>query len=201
MTADALDVSVLTGRDPEFAALVPDLARLRITVFREFPYLYEGSRAYEEKYLATYMNCPDSVAVVVRDGTRVVGASTGLPLVAETAEFRQPFRAQGYRPSEIFYCGESVLLAEYRGRGLYRAFFEGRERHARALGGFRFMALCAVVRGDDHPRRPPGYAPLDPVWQRFGYTRHPELVAQYTWQDLDEDAPSAKDMVFWLKAL
>ncbi|MGE0334618.1 MAG: GNAT family N-acetyltransferase [Gammaproteobacteria bacterium] len=201
MTASGLEIRVLTGRNPEFATLVPDLARLRITVFREFPYLYDGSAAYEEKYLATYTNCADSVAVIVRDGDRVVGASTGLPLVAETPEFQQPFLAHGYLPATIFYCGESVLLAEYRGRGLYRAFFEGREQHARTLRGFRSMALCAVVRKEDHPRRPPGYAPLDPVWQRFGYVRHPELVTQYEWQDLDEAAPSAKDMVFWLKSL
>jgi len=197
----SLDLQVLTGRDPAFAACVPALAELRITVFREFPYLYDGSHAYEEKYLATYAACADSVAVLVRDGEAIVGASTGLPLVAETAEFQQPFIAQGYRPEEVFYCGESVLRREYRGRGLYREFFADRERHARALGGFRLMAFCGVVRPLDHPRRPADFVPLDRRWEKFGYVRHPELVARYAWQDLDECAPSAKDLVFWLKHL
>lgn len=197
----ALTLQRLTGRDPAFAACIPDLARLRITVFRDYPYLYEGSLDYEQKYLKTYTDCADSIAVIVRDGATIVGASTGLPLAAETPEFQRPFLAQGLNPAEIFYCGESVLLPAYRGRGVYREFFAGREDHARALGGFRTMALCGVVRLDDHPRRPRDYQPLDPVWRKFGYVRHPELVMQYEWQDLDEAAPSPKDLLFWLKTL
>ena len=38
--------------------VIPDLAGLRIAVFREWPYLYEGSHAYEEKFLATYADSP-----------------------------------------------------------------------------------------------------------------------------------------------
>jgi len=64
--------------------------------------------------------------------------------------------------------------------------------------------MDGVVRrraaGESSPA-PPDYVPLDAIWQKFGYTRHPELVTQYEWQDLDEAASSAKDMLFWLKAL
>jgi GNAT superfamily N-acetyltransferase len=199
--ASGVDIRILTGRAPELRAFVPDLARLRITVFREFPYLYDGSLAYEENYLETYLRCPESVVVLALDGERVIGASTGLPLEFETAEFRQPFLDAGLAPGRIFYCGESVLLAEYRGRGLYREFFAGRERHARELGRFERMVLCAVVRPDDHPRRPPDYVPLDAVWERFGYAKRPDLATSFEWKDLDEDTASAKRMVFWEKLL
>ena len=53
----------LSGGDID--AFLPELARLRIRVFREYPYLYEGSAAYEEKYLKTYANVPESVMVLV----------------------------------------------------------------------------------------------------------------------------------------
>lgn len=199
--SDAVRIDILTGRDPALSGVLPDLARLRIEVFREFPYLYAGSLEYEQKYLTTYTRCPDSVVVLARDGGQVVGVSTGLPLAAETPEVQQPFIAHGFTPAEVFYCGESVLLPAYRGRGLYKAFFQGREDHARALGGFRWMALCGVVRAPDHPRRPADYAPLDPVWERFGYRKHPELITHFDWQDLDETSATPKEMVFWLKAL
>jgi GNAT superfamily N-acetyltransferase len=201
MTDPDIHIEILTGRDAALRAAVPDLARLRIEVFREYPYLYTGSPAYEEKYLETYTRCADSVAVLARSESRVVGASTGLPLAAETPECQAPFIASGYAVAEIFYCGESVLLPAFRGKGLYKTFFNGREQHARALGGFRYMALCGVVRPDNHPRRPAGYAPLDPVWQRFGYVCHPELTTTFDWQDLDEAHESPKRMQFWLKAL
>lgn len=60
----ALEIKTLTGQEPELATHIADLARLRIEIFREFPYLYDGDRDYEQKYLATYLNCPQSVVVL-----------------------------------------------------------------------------------------------------------------------------------------
>ena len=107
----SLNVQRLSGDaiDPYLS----ELAQLRIQVFREFPYLYQGSAAYEEKYLKIYAGTPDSVLVLVRDGERVVGASSGLPLMAEPPDVIQPFTACGYDARRIFYYGESVLLPEY----------------------------------------------------------------------------------------
>ncbi|HRE54436.1 MAG TPA: GNAT family N-acetyltransferase [Candidatus Competibacter sp.] len=180
---------------------LPELARLRIRVFRDFPYLYQGSAAYEESYLKTYAAAPDSVMVLVWDRERVVGASSGLPLEAEPPSVAEPFVARGDDPRRIFYYGESVLLPDYRGLGLGKRFFEEREAHVRALGRFETVCFCAVERPADHPRRPAGYAPLDAFWSRRGFIKHPELRASFWWRDLDEAAESPKPMVFWLKAL
>lgn len=180
---------------------LPELARLRIQVFREFPYLYDGNLAYEEKYLQTYVNAPDSVMVLVQDDGHVVGASSGLPLMAETANLIEPLVAQGYDPQQIFYYGESVLLPEYRGRGLGKRFFAEREAHVRALGRFAWACFCAVERPVDHPRRPVGYTPHDALWNSQGFVKHPELHTTFSWQDLDEAAESSKPMGFWLKRL
>ena len=197
--SDSLRIQRLSGSD--INACLPELARLRIQVFREFPYLYDGSAAYEEKYLQTYVDAPDSVMVLVWDGDRVVGASSGLPLEAEPPTVIEPFLAHGYDPRRIFYYGESVLLPEYRGRGLGKRFFEEREAHARALGHFAIACFCAVERPVDHPRRPAGYVSLAPLWNQQGFVRHPELHTTFSWQDLDESVESPKPMVFWLKRL
>ncbi|MDX5333910.1 MAG: GNAT family N-acetyltransferase [Gammaproteobacteria bacterium] len=180
---------------------IPELARLRIQVFREFPYLYDGDADYEARYLRTYMDSPDSVVVLVFDGERIVGASTGLPLADETENVIAPFREADMDVAHIFYFGESVLLPEYRGQGLGVRFFTEREAHARELGGFDLACFCAVDRPADHPRRPAGYTPLDRFWEKRGYRRHPELRAAFAWQDLDEDGESSKPMTFWLKRL
>lgn len=199
--AEEIDLRILTGAVPALRDYLPDLARLRSAVFREFPYLYDGTPGYEEAYLQVYLDCAESIVVLALDDGHVVGASTGLPLAAETAAFKHPFVAAGLDPARIFYCGESVLLPAWRGRGLYKRFFAAREAHARALGRFDRMVLCAVERAPNHPRRPPGYVPLDAVWQRFGYVQRPDLVTTFDWQDLDEHAASPKRMVFWEKPL
>jgi GNAT superfamily N-acetyltransferase len=196
---DTLRVERLHGA--AIAQQLPGLARLRIQVFREFPYLYEGSEDYERNYLQTYLKSPDSLFVLVFDGDRLVGASSGLPLVDEVADMRRPFEAQGYDLSKIFYCGESVLLPEYRGRGLGVRFFEEREAHARSLGRFEKICFCAVERPEDHPRRPVDYVPLNAFWQRRGYQQQPDLRTTFLWRDLDETTESPKPMVFWMKAL
>ena len=69
---DTLTVRPATGDEVRVA--IPDLARLRQAVFRAFPYLYEGSAEYEERYLRTYLGSPGAVVVLARDGERVVGA-------------------------------------------------------------------------------------------------------------------------------
>ena len=180
---------------------IPALAELRIRVFREFPYLYDGNTDYEMQYLKTYTDTADSVIVLALDGTQVVGASTALPMVCETDEFRQPFIEAGFNTDEVFYCGESVLLPEYRGQGIGVVFFEEREAHAKALGGFRYSCFCAVQRPDDHPRRSVDYVPLDAFWRKRGYQRREDLNTGYSWKDLGDAEESVKPMGFWIKEL
>lgn len=178
---------------------IPDLARLRIEVFRDFPYLYDGDFEYEKKYLQTYIDCPDSVIVLAFDGDKIIGASTAIPLKYETDEVKKPFIENGYDPDEVFYCGESVLDKNYRGLGIGVKFFEQREAHAKELGGFKHICFCCVERPADHPRRPADYVPLDKFWNKRGYFKHPELKTTYSWKDLDDEFETPKLMTFWLK--
>ncbi|WP_413205628.1 GNAT family N-acetyltransferase [Rhodospirillum sp. A1_3_36] len=191
-------VKNLTGEAAR--AVADDLARLRISVFREFPYLYDGTTEYERKYLETYAKARDGVVVTAFDGDRVIGAATALPLTAEPDHMAAPFREAGIAPETVFYFGESVLEPAYRGRGLGHAFFDGRENHARDLG-YTTSAFCAIIRPEDHPRRPADYRPLDAFWTKRGYVRQESMTCQMTWQDLDEDSQSPKTLRFWTREL
>ena len=180
---------------------IPELARLRIEVFRDFPYLYDGTIEYEQKYLQTYIDHPDSVIVLAfdDDNNAIVGASTAIPMRDETAELQKPFLEHDYDINKVFYCSESVLNKAYRGLGLGVRFFEEREAHAAELGGFEYLTFCCVERPVDHPRRPADYVPLDQFWNKRGYFKHPELKTTYLWKDLDDEDETAKPMTFWLK--
>lgn len=186
-----------TGAEVE--RYIPDVARLRIEVFRDYPYLYEGDAAYEANYLRTYSASPESVIVIAFDGEQVVGASTAVPLRHEMDEIKQPFIAHNIDPQQVFYLGESVLRRRYRGRGIGVRFFQEREAHARSIGDFRWCAFCAVERPVDDRRRPADFVPLDEFWNKRGYFKHPELRTALAWRELDEPAQSPKPMVFWMK--
>ncbi len=199
LAAPALRVERVAGADihPWLAAL----AELRIRVFREWPYLYDGDLAYEADYLAAYGRSAGSVFVLAIAGDRVVGCSTGMPLVDEHESFRTPFLEAGFDPREVFYFGESVLDPAWRGHGLGHRFFDEREAHARALGGFRYTTFCAVERDADDLRRPAGHRPLDAFWSARGYRRRPDLRTRFEWRELGEETASAKPMVYWLRPL
>lgn len=181
-------------------ALIGDLARLRITVFREYPYLYDGDLAYERDYLATYAADPQAIIVGAWDGDQLVGAATGAPMAGQHDEWAAPFQARGHALETLFYCGESVLLPTYRGRGVGHAFFDAREAQARALGA-RLSAFCAVIRPEDDPARPAGHRPLDGFWRKRGYAPEPGLEAQFSWKEVGATEESAHRLQFWLRAL
>ena len=176
------------------------VAALRIAVFRDWPYLYDGDPAYEREYLDAYAASADSLFVLAFDGDRIVGASTGLPLADDSAEFRAPFDAAGLDASRVFYFGESVLLPAYRGQGVGHAFFDHREAHARGLGRFDLAAFCAVDRDPADPRRPAGHRDNDAFWIGRGYARQPGMTMRLRWNEIDRgDIDHA--LTFWTRRL
>ncbi|WP_193176157.1 GNAT family N-acetyltransferase [Oricola nitratireducens] len=184
----------------EVVARFDDLARLRIAVFRAWPYLYDGDMDYERRYLETYLEAPGAFVCGAFDGGRLVGAATASPLAEHKAEFAEPFARLGLRVDDFFYFGESVLLPDYRGQGVGVRFFGEREAEARAQG-FSKCIFSAVIRPDDHPMRPDDYVPLDAFWQKRGYARVEGLTTAYSWKDIGASDETAKPMQYWMRDL
>lgn len=196
MTNASIIIKSFTG-----AALnryIRDLAALRMKVFREYPYLYDGSLEYEQEYLQTYVKAPNAIVVIAFDGDDVIGASTGMPMEHETENVKQPWSDRGYKPQEIFYFGESVLLPEYRRQGIGVAFFRHREKWA-SSNGFRILTFCAVVRPENHPLKPHNYKTLDIFWNNRGFTKTKDMVCLMKWKDVDQEAETEKQLHFWSK--
>jgi GNAT superfamily N-acetyltransferase len=198
MNAANIRVTRLAGE--AMRARLDDLGRLRMQVFRAWPYLYEGSLDYERNYLARYDAASTGTLIVALDGETIVGASSALALREEFDYVQAPFVAAGLPLGDVFYFGESVLLPQYRGLGIGVEFFRQREAAARAFDR-PLCCFCAVERPADHPMRPADYRPLDAFWQRRGYRRRPDLVATFSWRDIGAAAESEKPMIYWMKDL
>lgn len=192
-----MTVSIETVSGDDITPWLDVVARLRIKIFRDWPYLYEGREEYEQRYLQKYIRSDRGIVVLALAGGTVIGASTGLPLVDADDEFSAAFQDASISPAETFYFGESVLQRDFRGQGIGRRFFDERESHARAHG-FRLCAFCAVKRPEDHPLR---YRPLDDFWRALGYEEIPGAMTEYRWTDLGDLRQSAKPMQFWSKSL
>ena len=198
---DQPTIAVRRCHGSDIAPLIPEIAALRIGVFRAWPYLYDGDAAYEANYLQIYLRSPSAAVIVASRDGRIVGASTCLKLTEETPEIQAPFLRAGLDPAAFFYFGESVLLPECRGQGVGVAFFAEREAHARAVSDCAASCFCGVVRPDGHPARPAGFVPLDAFWRHRGYTRRADLACRMSWRDLGDTAETEKELVFWTKDL
>lgn len=191
-------VNIQTFTQKEIVAYLDDLAQLRISVFREYPYLYEGSLDYEKEYLQTFVNAANGIVVAAFDGDKVVGISTGLPLAQEPAAVIGQWATEDV--ARIYYFSESVLDRNYRGQGIGVQFFQAREAWARKLG-FSKAVFCGVVRPDDHPLKPVGYQPLDHFWQKRGFAKKEGYFAEISWLDRGEEEETTKALQYWWKAL
>ncbi|MET0935418.1 MAG: GNAT family N-acetyltransferase [Luteibacter sp.] len=182
--------------------VVDELAGLRIRVFRDWPYLYDGDSDYERGYLAAYAASPRSVCVVARtEAGQVVGASTGIPLADDGEAMQAPFLSRGVDVDDVFYFGESVLLAEWRGRGVGHAFFDAREAHARACGSFRWTAFCSVRREPTDPRAPAAYRGNEAFWRGRGYLPVEGMACVLSWKERGDTVATPHDLDFWMRGI
>lgn len=189
----------LTGR--QAMPYLEELAKLRCSVFREYPYLYDGDSEAERAYLANYADSENVFLIVTKAEGKVVGVSTCMPMAEADEAFQKPFNQAQSPLDEICYFGESVLMPEYRGLGAGHRFFDLREQWA-SVRGFSINAFCAVIRPLEDPRRPADYRPHDRFWSKRGYQRHDYLVAQLDWREIGDAVgrESSHDLVFWLKS-
>ena len=196
-----MTVRILTSVGEAVRPHLEALAQLRITVFRDYPYLYDGDMAYEQRYLDAYARSRRSVFVLALDGDAVVGCSTGIPLVDEIPAIQQPFVERRMVLGEVFYFGESVLLPAYRGQGLGHRFFDAREQHARRLHGYRWTAFCAVERAANDARQPAGYRSNDAFWTGRGYQRQDDMFCSLDWTETGALQSTPHRLRFWLRPL
>ncbi len=194
---EQIEIDTVSGQS--ISPWLDDIAQLRLKVFKEFPYLYEGSLDYEAEYLRRYADSKNCVFVLAKVNRNVVGVATGLPLQEADEAFQKPFIDQRLPVEQYFYFGESVLDKAFRGRGIGHIFFDAREAFAWQLG-LQVTTFCAVQRPLEHPLRPLDYRPLDGFWEARGYRKREDLIAHYSWQDINETNESLKSMVFWIKS-
>lgn len=180
---------------------VEDLGRLRITVFAEWPYMYDGDLEYEKKYLNTYIQSRKSFIFMVYDSNHLIGATTAIALSDETQEFQKPFLNKQIPISEVMYFGESILLKEYRGHGFGKRFMEERLNFASSISHIKYAAFCAVQRDPKDPRKPDDAKPLDPFWLSLGFAPQNDMLAEYEWKDIGDQKSTQKKLKFWLKKL
>jgi GNAT superfamily N-acetyltransferase len=193
-----LKFHILTG--PQLQPYINDIAALRISIFRDYPYLYDGDIQTEIDYLKSYSKSANSILVLVEDHKKVVGAVTGLPLAEVDETLLTPFEKNSSLHS-IFYLGEILLLKEYRGKGVGHQMYRMFEDLVRQKKQFQKIAIAEVMRDPHDPRQPKNYISVHELWKKLGYARHPEMVIQASYKEIDSTEKIPHSLVCSLKKL
>jgi GNAT superfamily N-acetyltransferase len=189
---------LLTGA--AIAGVLDDLATLRLDIFREYPYLYEGRSEDELNYLGTYAKTPDACVILAYHGHAVVGAVAGIPLIQEAPQMRAAFAETAFPLNEVYYVGELLFRPAYRSCGLGQKLLARLEHYIQSLSSYRKLTCATVVRPDDHPLRPRDYIPITRFLARTGFARLSGVTTHFSWRETDgvkRDHP----MQFWSKEL
>jgi len=189
---------LLTGA--AIAGALDALASLRLDIFPEYPYLYQGRREDELAYLRTYADKPDAAVILACDGDAVIGAATGMPLIHEDAQLLDAFADSDLPLDDIYYVGELLSRPDYRHGGLGQKLLAKMDSHICSLGRYRNLTCATVERHDNHPLRPTDYIPITRFLARTGFVRLPGIITHFEWRETDGEKRNHA-MQFWLKAL
>ena len=189
---------MLTGT--AIADVLDEVATLRLEIFREYPYLYQGRREDERKYLGTYSEAPGACVILAYDGDAVIGAVAGIPLIHEDAQIQDAFTGTTFPLNELYYVGELLLRPAYRDCGLGQKLLARLESHVGSLGRYCTLTCATVERPDDHPLRPRDYILMTRFLARTGFARLSEVTTSFTWREID-GVKRDHLMQFWSKPI
>lgn len=182
----------------EIIPYIKDLARLRIEIFREFPYLYDGSIEYEEKYLSKFSKVDEAYVVLVFENNNVIGAFTGIPIRYENDTVRDHIPQHTIEDS--YYLSEIVLQRKYRGKGIGVKLLHQLEEKVISLAKYKRLYFASVIRPNNHPLKPREYKSLDSFWLTNGYTPTP-LICTMSWKEISESKETEKSLAIWEKEI
>jgi ribosomal protein S18 acetylase RimI-like enzyme len=198
-----IDIQLYSGKDME--PEIETLGEFRLRYFREFPYLYVGTKENEQGHLAEYLANPSARLLIARDGEKTIGVGIGSMLSTEKEILEQTaeaFRQHDWNPSDFFYFGEMIFTPEYRGRGIGKQMLDMLKKAGIEQDATRFCFL-AVDRADDDPGKPPEHLDSATIFQKFGFTKT-SIPVVFEWPTIQPDGSiekAANTLSFWVDSI
>lgn len=166
----------------EVTPLLPFVANLRINIFREYPYLYEGNFKEEMDDLEHCAKLPKNALAIAYHEDTPVGFLYGIPLVEFAPHFENSvldlFKEKNLEPESCYYFADIIILPEHRGNNLSKKLFDALEMYAQEQG-YRSASFITESH-ESHPLKPINYKSLDPLWNSLQYKKT-DLTSYGSW--------------------
>jgi hypothetical protein len=203
VTENKIDVEVYAGKDAE--KYTDLLAQLRISEFKEYPYLYSGNIEAERKLVAEYAQDEKGMIVVAKINGKTAGLLSGIPLVSNAqivSGIKAFFEKQKVNINEYYYCGEGIILPEFRHLGLIKMLLNKQDEQAKKWQ-FKYVCALTVFRDETYFPKPKAYTSTDSLWTHLGFIKT-NLRTNFIWPTIQKNnsiIEQENTVEFWTKTL
>lgn len=195
----SITLEVLRGK--ELLSNISKLTKLRLAIYQEYPYLYEGNSAFEESYLSLFANSNESMLIIAKDNHQIIGAISGLPLDMAQKEIREVFIQSEIEIKDYYALCDVIVLKQYRSKGVGSILCEEFLKQLQKKKRYKKLVLWQIVKAPDDPKRPKSYFSPDGFWQKLGFIKNPGLMCFLKWIEISETKESSHRFEFWLRDL
>lgn len=196
--SSSIQLKTLQFHDVE--PLWPQIVKLMDAVYMEYPNLYDGAGDGYDYNLDVFRKARDTHFCLIFDGPKIVGFIGSMCMEDAVTSYMKHLTAKNIPLQSKYYIGETVILPEYRGKGLGKKLHEAAETHARHLDYSEFW-LCTLDESRVTTPAPAKYSSGEKFWRNRGFTRHPELIFNTRYKAVGESAETAHGMIFYSKRL
>lgn len=120
------------------------IAALRIVYFRNPPYRYAGTFAYEQEYLASYLDNDCGLFILAQEEGAIQGVLTAVSFAKIHHWFGDvgtAYREKGYEFDKILYIGEIIVSPEYRNKKVAGLLLKKLQESCRST--YHYFNLCS----------------------------------------------------------
>ncbi|QLH36622.1 MAG: hypothetical protein HWD61_11200 [Parachlamydiaceae bacterium] len=196
------DINIKSFEGKEILPYVKEITELCLIIYKEYPFLYEGTEAEYLPFIEYYAQSDQSIACIVFDHARPVGVAIGMPLHLMREKYQTPFSnlCPNEILSEFFYLGEFLLLHEYRGQNLGKQMYLEFERLIQNKDQ-KNICFCSIDETLTFTPPPLNYHPLEEFWCHLGYQKCKEMTFSIDWRNISESQDSSHPMIYWIKKI
>lgn len=181
-SSESPQIVVLEGA--QINPYLKDIVELMLAVYREPPYLYEGTMEEYLPLVQTYADSKQGIAALLFDEKKLIGVAAGAPLKDVNPKWHDPFKNDDME--KIFYIGDEVLLSDYRGKRLGSQLFDTLVNSIPSS-----LETIAFSRIEEK-------SPLNDALKARGFIERPEKTVIIPWREIgsnEEEVPHK--LIFW----
>ena len=193
----------LVLKNLEIERYLEEVIKLRVEVFREYPYLYDGNLEYEKEYFKDFVKDSTARVILVKDGFEVVAVATSIALSNAHLcdDIHKPFIEKGYDVERFYYYGEIMIDKNYRNKGISKQIYGLREKEVLSLG---FDRLCFATILKDSDKMPQDYFDPAEMWKSMRFDEHLDMQVECSWPKIQYDGSTREQVSklnFWVKKI